>query len=75
MLLSALAWQSCVIFLYKEKKGDFATDPVCGMKVDKSEAYLYQFNGTEYYFDNYNCKQAFRMDPNRYLENKCTDGK
>ncbi|HEY6160399.1 MAG TPA: YHS domain-containing protein [Bacteroidia bacterium] len=68
-------WQSCAIFLYQEKKGDFAVDPVCEMKVDKSEAYTYTFNGTEYYFDNYNCKQAFRMNPGKYLENKCNDRK
>ena len=49
----------------------YETDLVCGMKVGKSEAYTYKYENKKYFFDSYNCKQTFKMNPKKYLENKC----
>jgi len=42
-------------------------DPVCGMKVSKSNAYHYKYEGTTYYFDKYECKETFKMTPTKYI--------
>jgi YHS domain-containing protein len=47
-------------------------DPVCGMKVNKSESFDWKYDGKKYYFDSYDCREAFKSDPKKYLENKCT---
>jgi YHS domain-containing protein len=65
----ALYLPSCKIF--KPADSSPATDLVCGMKVDKSEGYKSKFNGTEYYFDSYNCKKTFDMSPEKFINNKC----
>jgi uncharacterized membrane protein YraQ (UPF0718 family)/YHS domain-containing protein len=44
-----------------------ATDPVCGMKVDKSKARTAQFDGQTFYFCSEHCMHAFNDDPQRYL--------
>lgn len=45
-------------------------DPVCGMTVDKSDAYHYKYEGKKYYFDKYECKQTFIMNPKKFIDNK-----
>jgi YHS domain-containing protein len=50
-------------------------DPVCAMKVNLSESYDYIHEGKKYSFDSYDCKEAFKMNPKKYLENKCTPAK
>ncbi len=50
-------------------------DPVCSMKVNLSESYDYTYEGKKYSFDSYDCKEAFKMNPKKYLENKCTPEK
>jgi|GEM_PF-663127 len=47
-------------------------DPVCGMKTDQSESFDWTYEGKKYSFDSYECKEAFKMNPKKYLENKCT---
>ena len=49
------------------------TDLVCGMKVTKSESFTYKYNSKVYYFDTYNCKQTFKMDPEKFVNNSCVD--
>ena len=45
-----------------------ATDPVCGMTVNKRTAEFRSFQGGEaYYFCSAGCKQAFDKDPAKYL--------
>jgi uncharacterized membrane protein YraQ (UPF0718 family)/YHS domain-containing protein len=44
-----------------------ATDPVCGMKVDKSKALTMRFDGETFYFCSEHCLHAFNDDPERYL--------
>ena len=40
-----------------------ATDPVCGMKVDRGEAVSREFNGETVYFCSEHCLHSFEMDP------------
>ncbi len=47
------------------------TDPVCGMKVNKSESYDLKYKGQNYYFDSYECKETFKMNPEKFIKNKC----
>jgi uncharacterized protein len=39
-----------------------ATDPVCGMKVDRSKALRLEHDGTTYYFCSEHCRQRFQAD-------------
>ncbi len=44
-----------------------ATDPVCGMKVDRDKAVTKEFGGRTYYFCSDHCLHAFEVDPDKYL--------
>ncbi|MFI5148214.1 MAG: YHS domain-containing protein [Bacteroidia bacterium] len=46
-------------------------DLVCGLQVDKSEAYKYKYAGVVYYFDTYNCKEVFIRSPEKFIKNQC----
>ena len=37
-----------------------ATDPVCGMKVDRSKALRLEHDGTTHYFCSEHCRQRFQ---------------
>ncbi|HEX2063735.1 MAG TPA: YHS domain-containing protein [Acidimicrobiales bacterium] len=44
-----------------------ATDPVCGMSVEESDApATAHFEGTTYYFCSTDCKEEFESDPGSY---------
>ncbi|MGH3494429.1 MAG: permease [Sciscionella sp.] len=43
------------------------TDPVCGMKVDRSKAVTKQIGGESRYFCSKHCLHAFEADPEKYL--------
>ena len=73
VLIAAIILQSCSIFSYSEKTPKYSVDLVCGMKVNRSDAYTWQYKGSKYYFDNYNCKQSFKMNPEKFLSNKCVN--
>lgn len=47
------------------------TDPVCAMNVNKSESYVYICSGKKYYFDSYECKETFKVNPQTFIEKKC----
>jgi uncharacterized membrane protein YraQ (UPF0718 family) len=44
-----------------------ATDPVCGMKVDRAKAVTKQFGAETFYFCSAHCRHAFEADPDKYL--------
>jgi len=44
-----------------------ATDPVCGMKVDRAKAVRKQHSGQTHYFCSAQCQGAFEAEPQRYL--------
>lgn len=43
------------------------TDPVCGMKVDRSKAITKTVAGETYYFCSEHCLHAFEAEPERYV--------
>ncbi len=45
-----------------------ATDPACGMNVDKAKAIRKHFAGRTFYFCSEHCLHAFDADPTRYAE-------
>ncbi len=48
--------------------GDFARDPVCGMRVDRGKArWKTEHEDQEYFFCNERCLQKFRADPAKHL--------
>lgn len=71
ILIISILFTSCSVLSYQEKTSEFVDDLVCGMKVNKSEAYEWKYKGNKYFFDNYNCKEAFKMNPERFINNPC----
>lgn len=59
---------SCNVFKSNHTP-QYSVDPVCNMKVDKSEAYTYKYKGIEYFFDSKNCKETFKMNPEKFIKN------
>ena len=66
-----IALQSCTMLAYHEKSPEYVTDLVCGLKVDKTDAYTWKYKGEKYYFDNYNCKESFKTNPENFINKKC----
>ncbi|MBV1728639.1 MAG: cation transporter, partial [Methanobacterium sp.] len=46
-------------FYRTDESDKFATDPVCGMRIEKSKAIKRQFGGRDYYFCNEECVKRF----------------
>jgi uncharacterized membrane protein YraQ (UPF0718 family)/YHS domain-containing protein len=44
-----------------------ATDPVCGMKIDRKKAYLSEHDGRTVYFCSDHCRSKFERDPGGHL--------
>jgi uncharacterized membrane protein YraQ (UPF0718 family)/YHS domain-containing protein len=53
------------LFYLTARRG--STDPVCGMKVDRSRAVSKEVEGQTLYFCSDHCWHAFEADPDRYL--------
>lgn len=70
LALIVLILPSCST-LNHEETPQKPVDLVCGMKVDKREAFAWKYDKKKYYFDSYNCKQAFQMNPEKFINNKC----
>jgi uncharacterized membrane protein YraQ (UPF0718 family) len=49
-----------------------ATDPVCGMKVDREKAATKEVVGETYYFCSAGCLQAFEAEPEKYVRGGST---
>jgi uncharacterized protein len=54
-----------VMFRLTARRG--ATDPVCGMTVDRAKAVTKELGGRTYYFCSNHCMHAFEADPENYL--------
>jgi YHS domain-containing protein len=51
-----------------EPQNEQATDPVCGMTVDRATAAdTSEYRGETYYFCSAGCKRQFDKDPQRFL--------
>jgi YHS domain-containing protein len=48
------------------------TDPVCGMKVDRSKALETEFGGETFYFCSAHCLHAFEVNPNDHIDKPTT---
>jgi YHS domain-containing protein len=57
-----------VLFALTIRRG--ATDPVCGMTVDRGTALRLEHSGRTYYFCSEHCKHAFDDDPARYAADR-----
>lgn len=73
LLLCAGILESCKVF--SANTIAMVTDPVCGMKVEKGEAFTYKYKSEKYYFCSYNCKETFKMNPEKILTKNCDDKK
>jgi uncharacterized membrane protein YraQ (UPF0718 family)/YHS domain-containing protein len=62
-VLAAVAFAA--LFYLTIRRG--ATDPVCGMKVDRAKALPLEHEGTTYYFCSEHCLHAFESDPQSYV--------
>ncbi len=49
-----------------------ATDPVCGMKVDRAKVVQMDFGGETFYFCSDHCAHAFEIDPDEYANKRRT---
>lgn len=62
---------------FLEKKcvpNDNIIDLVCGVKVNLAESYDYKSGGKVYHFHSYECLQTFKMNPEKFIKNKCAPG-
>lgn len=75
LLLGSMVITLSACALFKKKPLEYAIDPVCNMKVIQSESYQFKYENKKYYFDSYECKQSFVMNPKTFLENKCATPK
>ena len=50
-----------------ESDAKMATDPVCGMKVDRSKAVTKEFDDETFYFCTEHCLHAFEAQSGRYI--------
>jgi len=65
VIVMTIMMNGCSLFKYPET--EYVTCPVCHMSVDKSDALIYKYNDVKYYFDKYECKQVFKMNPDMVL--------
>jgi uncharacterized protein len=61
-----------VFFALTMRRG--ATDPVCGMKVDRARALTAEHAGHTYYFCSQDCRGRFEADPDRHGEGRGRPG-
>jgi uncharacterized protein len=59
-----------VLFWLTARRG--ATDPVCGMKVDREKAATKEVVGETYYFCSAGCLHAFEAEPEKYVRGGST---
>jgi YHS domain-containing protein len=56
------------LFYLTARRG--ATDPVCGMKVDRARALRAEHAGRTYFFCSEDCRSALLADPGGYTQNE-----
>ena len=54
------------LFLITMRRG--ATDPVCGMRVDRAKALVMRHGARAHFFCSAHCRHAFEADPERYAQ-------
>lgn len=54
--------------LREETGGEFATDPICGMRMQIADAAeFYNYRGERYCFDSLDCLEKFKGNPEKYI--------
>jgi YHS domain-containing protein len=66
VIVISIMLNACSLFKYPETV--FETCPVCHMSIDRSDALVYKYKDVKYYFDKYECKQVFKMNPEIVIE-------
>jgi uncharacterized protein len=69
--LVAIAVFAVLFWLYRnrDRLGEYATDPVCGMQVERASATTtIEHHGKKLYFCSTGCRDEFVRDPDRYLK-------
>ena len=70
------ALSSCTSIKGVAKANEVTIDPVCNMRItDISEAYFWKYKDKTYYFDTNTCKEAFKMNPEKFINNTCNQVK
>ncbi len=54
-------------WLDQYQRDNLATDPVCGMRISKAQAFECQHEDNTYYFCAQQCVDRFRKEPDRYV--------
>ena len=49
------------------KENNFATDPICGMNVDKCDGLKIKYKGEFYHFCSSHCQETFEKEPEKYI--------
>ena len=52
------------------KENNFATDPICGMNVDKYDGLRIGYKGKLYYFCSTHCRETFEKEPEKHIDTK-----
>lgn len=47
---------------------DVKIDKVCGKEVGKESSYIYEYQGTVYYFDTEQCMSVFKSNPEHFIQ-------
>jgi YHS domain-containing protein len=64
--------QSCSTSKSVSQSSETTMDIVCNMKIaDKSEAFKWKYKDKTYYFDSNTCKETFKMNPEKFINNTC----
>ena len=66
LVLNAIAAAVFVALIYLTVRRG-ATDPVCGMRVDRSKALRVEHAGRTYFFCSEHCQSEFRSNPEQYV--------
>jgi uncharacterized membrane protein YraQ (UPF0718 family)/YHS domain-containing protein len=69
-LIAAIAFAA--LFYLTVRRG--ATDPVCGMKVERSKALTLEHEGRTHHFCSEHCRTQFEADPDAYLHGRAGAG-
>jgi YHS domain-containing protein len=46
-------------------------DLVCHVPVNKATSFKFRHAGTDYFFDSYDCREAFKRNPKNFLDKTC----
>ena len=54
---------------------EMVTCPVCNERISTESAFEYKYQGKKYYFHSYNCKEVFKMNPEKFAKKETIENK